>query len=68
MRCKSMRKRCAMELWGRCRLCERWFYVPSDTIEEMSNSRCPVCDAVANRFEDRGGAASFECTLPGVAQ
>lgn len=57
-----------MEMWGHCRPCAEWFFVPSDTIEAMSNSRCPVCDARAEQFEDRGGDAPFECTLAVAAR
>lgn len=56
-----------MELWGYCRMCRHWFFVPSDTIEAMSNSRCPVCDARAERFEDRGRGARFDCNLQRVS-
>lgn len=55
-----------MELWAHCATCTQWFFVPSDTIEAMATTRCPVCSHEPVRFEERGHGAAFECTLERV--
>lgn len=47
------------EMWGSCQPCNRLFFVPFTTGEEMARTRCPVCSATPSAFEVRIGDRSF---------
>lgn len=47
------------EMWGSCEPCNRLFFVPFTTGEEMARTRCPVCSAIPTGFEVRIGQRSF---------
>lgn len=46
-------------LWAQCDPCDRWFYVPFGTAEQMARSACPLCGAGAASFEVRLETSSF---------
>ncbi len=48
-----------LELWAHCAACARWFSLPSDTIEAMAATHCPLCDATPDSFEERYGTVRF---------
>jgi hypothetical protein len=37
-----------MEIWGKCRACDRWFYCPAE-----DDWACPVCAAEPELIENR---------------
>lgn len=57
-----------MEIWAHCPSCERWYFVPADTIEAISAVHCPVCDEKPDHYENRRGESTFEVMLEGAPQ
>lgn len=51
------------EMWAQCSPCNRWFYVPFSTGEEMAAAQCPVCASAPDSFEVRTGATQFHVDL-----
>ena len=51
------------EMWANCGPCDRSFYVPFTTGEEMARTQCPVCASEPSRFEVRTDSSSFEVVL-----
>lgn len=51
------------EMSGLCAHCDRWFYVPFCSGEEMSMTICPDCATAPSRFRVRTGESSFEVEL-----
>lgn len=54
------------EMWARCEPCNRYFFVPSTTGEEMSRTLCPVCCEAPDRFEVRTGKTSFDLSFDDI--
>lgn len=62
----------ALDLWGRCCSCVRWFYIQTRHTQTVT-MRCPVCGAYPEQLENRahlaGGPADqagiiFELSVP----
>ncbi len=58
-----------MDLWGRCGLCERWFYCERWSDPVATAPTCPVCrepaEAIVDRHTDRRLTSWAERMLPG---
>jgi hypothetical protein len=55
----------SMEIWGHCHWCDRWFPVPSDTVEALVGTRCDLCRAAPVRLEQRLGDLVIELDVAG---
>ena len=53
-----------MELWASCDPCGRWFFVPFERIEDLSDVACPACDAPTSSFEARSDDLTFALDVP----
>lgn len=53
------------EMWAQCHPCDRWFFVPFDSGERMSQARCPVCSSEASLFEVRIEESAFPVEMMG---
>lgn len=51
------------EMWARCEPCNRAFFVPFTTGEEMARVLCPVCSEPPANFEVRTDDASFDVSV-----
>lgn len=51
------------EMWARCDPCNRAFFVPFTTGEQMARTRCPVCSDVPASFEVRTETSSFDVSV-----
>ena len=52
-----------MDIWATCETCVRTFYVPDSAIDDLTQTRCPVCDTQPHQFESRNGGAIFEVAV-----
>jgi hypothetical protein len=41
------------EIWGRCPICERWFYCEGWFDRDVPEPTCPVCGAAPTKIENR---------------
>ena len=53
-----------MELWALCDPCDRWFFVPFERLEDLSDVACPGCDSPTTSFEARADDLSFSLDMP----
>ncbi len=56
-----------MDIWATCDPCDRSFYVPDTSVGDLTQARCPVCEATPDRFEARTEDGGFELAVAGTA-
>jgi uncharacterized paraquat-inducible protein A len=56
-----------VELRGYCPQCERWFAIPSGTLDEITAAHCPACASAGARFEVRLDERRFDISIEAAA-